>query len=60
MGCARRTIDHVHRQRNARYQSLRRAVRRGAPYTVKLLPQPQVDLAFGLRITNWAPCRLSL
>ena len=28
-------------------------------HTVKLLPQPQVDLAFGLRMTNCAPCRLS-
>ena len=25
----------------------------------KLLPQPQVVLAFGLRMTNCAPCRLS-
>ena len=23
------------------------------------LPQPQVVFALGLRITNWAPCRLS-
>jgi hypothetical protein len=28
--------------------------------TVKLLPQPQVDFALGLRITNWAPVRPSL
>ena len=32
---------------------------RGAAHTEKLLPQPQVLLAFGLRITNCAPCRLS-
>ena len=29
-------------------------------HTVKDDPQPQVVLAFGLRITNCAPCRLSL
>jgi hypothetical protein len=27
---------------------------------VKLLPQPQVLFAFGLRIVNCAPCRLSV
>ena len=27
--------------------------------TVNDEPQPQVDFAFGLRITNCAPCRLS-
>jgi hypothetical protein len=32
----------------------------GRSYVEKLLPQPQVLLAFGLRITNWAPCRLSV
>ena len=32
----------------------------GACYIVKLLPQPHVLLAFGLRITNCAPCRLSV
>ena len=29
-------------------------------YMLKLLPQPQVVFAFGLRITNWAPVRLSV
>ena len=35
--------------------------RRSAPrsHAVKLLPQPQVDFAFGLRMVNCAPCRLS-
>ena len=33
--------------------------RRGVQ-TVKLLPQPQVVFALGLRMTNCAPCRLSL
>jgi hypothetical protein len=28
--------------------------------TVNDDPQPQVDFAFGLRMVNWAPCRLSL
>jgi hypothetical protein len=28
-------------------------------HTEKLLPQPQVDLALGLRITNCEPCKLS-
>ena len=38
------------------------AVDEGEPdeaHTEKLLPQPQVVLAFGLRMTNCAPCRLS-
>ncbi len=29
-------------------------------YMLKLLPQPQVVFAFGLRITNCAPVRLSV
>ena len=29
-------------------------------YALKLLPQPQVVFAFGLRITNCAPCKLSV
>lgn len=33
--------------------------RHGGDQAEKLLPQPQVVLAFGLRITNCAPCRLS-
>ena len=34
--------------------------KRSHAYTVKLLPQPQVVLALGLRITNCAPARDSL
>jgi len=30
------------------------------PYAENELPQPQVVFAFGLRIENCAPCRLSL
>jgi hypothetical protein len=33
---------------------------RDARYAENELPQPQVVLAFGLRIENCAPCRLSL
>ena len=38
---------------------LERILPRRVAHTVKLLPHPQVLLAFGLRITNCAPCRLS-
>jgi len=34
--------------------------KRSHAYTVKLLPQPQVVLALGLRITNCAPAKDSL
>ena len=34
--------------------------RRRVRHTVKLLPQPHVVFALGLRMTNCAPCRLSL
>jgi hypothetical protein len=37
----------------------RRGHARRCGQTEKLLPQPQVDFAFGLRITNCAPCRFS-
>jgi len=37
-----------------------RGLRARAAHTVNEEPQPQVVLAFGLRITNCAPCRLSL
>lgn len=39
---------------------LRRTQAPRPAYMLKLLPQPQVVLAFGLRITNWAPVRLSV
>ena len=34
--------------------------RQAGGHMLKLLPQPQVVLALGLRMTNCAPCRLSL
>lgn len=43
-----------------RAPSLQRTFPASRRQTLKLLPHPQVVLAFGLRITNCAPVRLSV
>ena len=47
-------------QRNGESDRTCHGTRQAGVHMLKLLPQPQVVLALGLRITNCAPCRLSL
>ena len=58
VGAVECAIDERERRGHFRHACGRHASGRGQ--VVKDEPQPQVVFAFGLRITNCAPCRLSL